>query len=50
MEMYLEELPRSFYGKSFVDVALYVYLSMMNFSIVKIYDFKEFVLNFELCY
>jgi hypothetical protein len=24
MEMYLEELPRSFYGKSFTEVALYV--------------------------
>jgi hypothetical protein len=27
MEMYLEELPRSFYGKSFTEVALYVYFS-----------------------
>lgn len=47
MEMYLEELPRSFYGKSFTEVALYV--SLMN-CLLELFIFilyEEFVLNFE---
>jgi hypothetical protein len=34
MEMYLEELPRSFYGKTFTEVALYVN---------QLFDMRKFV-------
>jgi hypothetical protein len=48
MEMYLEELPRSFYGKSFTEVALYVNSNRIQyFKNSFVFYIKEFVLNFE---